>query len=188
MIERQQRDEVPAEELYARHGLKRVYYSAFSPIPHPDPSLPLIAAPLAREHRLYQADWMVRHYGYRADEVLAPGANLALDRDPKLDWALRHREFFPLDVNRAPREALLRIPGCGVKSVDRIVAIRRDHRLDLSDLRKLRVRVAKARPFLIAADHVPATAQLDSLAFGRAIDEPRQLELDLFGAASGVGP
>ncbi|HYE04197.1 MAG TPA: putative DNA modification/repair radical SAM protein [Planctomycetota bacterium] len=169
-----------AEELYARHGLKRVYYSAFSPIPHPDPSLPLVAAPLAREHRLYQADWMVRHYGFRADEVLEPGADLPLERDPKLDWALRHRGFFPVDVNTAPREALLRIPGCGVKSVDRIISIRRQHRLCLADLRALRVRVAKARPFLIASDHLPPTRELDALTLGTTSAQPRQLELDLF--------
>jgi putative DNA modification/repair radical SAM protein len=106
-----------ASRLYHDYGLKRVYYSAFSPYPNADPRLPLHAPALIREHRLYQADWLTRFYGFSADELTTPSdPNLALNLDPKLAWALRHRAFFPLDVNRAPREALLRVPGLGYKA------------------------------------------------------------------------
>src|SRR5690349_20522443 len=129
-----------AATLYDRFRLRRVYYSAFSPIPDASAVLPLVRPPLLREHRLYQADWMMRFYGYSAREVAGAaeeGGNLPLDMDPKLAWALKHRDVFPLDVNRAPREALLRIPGLGVKAVDRILAARVHRRLRLDDIGRL---------------------------------------------------
>jgi predicted DNA-binding helix-hairpin-helix protein len=97
--------------LYASYGLRPVYYSAFSPIPHASQSLPLQRPPLMREHRLYQADWLMRYYGFASEEILdeASDGMLDLDRDPKLAWALRNRALFPIDVNRAPRETLLRV-------------------------------------------------------------------------------
>ncbi|BAI95493.1 radical SAM protein [Sphingobium sp. TA15] len=148
-----------ASALYSRHGLRRVYYSAFSPIPSPSSVLPLKRPPLMREHRLYQSDWMMRFYGYSAQELESaadPATGcLPLDIDPKLAWALRHRDCFPVDVNRAPREALLRVPGLGVKAVDRIVASRRHRRLRLDDVARLTRSVAKLRPFLVAADWRP---------------------------------
>jgi putative DNA modification/repair radical SAM protein len=113
-----------ASTLYATHGLRRVYYSAFSPIPHADPRLPVKTPPLVREHRLYQADWLMRFYGFAADELTAVSENLSLDYDPKLAWALAHRELFPVDVNRASREQLLRVPGLGVRNVERILTVR----------------------------------------------------------------
>jgi putative DNA modification/repair radical SAM protein len=101
-----------ASSLYQKHKLRRVYYSAFSPIPHADGRLPGAAPPLVREHRLYQADWLMRFYEFRAEELTsAEQPNFDLNIDPKLGWALRHREFFPVDLNKAPREALLRVPG-----------------------------------------------------------------------------
>jgi putative DNA modification/repair radical SAM protein len=147
-----------AASLYDRFRLRRVYYSAFSPIPDASAVLPLVRPPLLREHRLYQADWMMRFYGFSSHEVAAataPGGNLPLDIDPKLAWALGHRHFFPLDVNRAPREALLRVPGLGVRAVDKILAARRHRRLRLDDVARLIVSIAKLRPFLIAADWRP---------------------------------
>ena len=112
--------------LYGSYRLKRVYYSAFSPIPDASRALPLSAPPLAREHRLYQADWLMRFYGFDVGEIVDKTAGmLSLDIDPKLAWALRHRDRFPLDVNRASREDLLRVPGFGTKAVDRIIATRR---------------------------------------------------------------
>jgi putative DNA modification/repair radical SAM protein len=116
--------------LYGAYDLKRVYYSAFSPIPHAASALPLKAPPLVREHRLYQADWLMRFYGFAADEITPPSAGgmLSLDVDPKLAWALAHEERFPVDVNRAPRELLLRVPGLGVKAVDRLLLARRVRR------------------------------------------------------------
>lgn len=148
--------------LYASYGLKRVYYSAFSPIPDASSRLPPQAPPLQREHRLYQADWLMRFYGFAADEIVpaAPDADgagglLRLDVDPKLAWALAHPERFPVDLNTAPRELLLRVPGLGVKAVDRLLASRRVRRLRADDLQRLRVPVRKVLPFVLTADHRP---------------------------------
>jgi len=147
-----------SESLYGAYRLKRVYYSAFSPIPHPSANLPAAAPPLAREHRLYQADWLMRHYGFDAGELLpAQGApNLSLDIDPKLAWALANRHRFPVDVNSAERETLLRVPGLGVRNVDRILAARTHRKLRYADLQRLRCNLGKARAFLIAADYRPS--------------------------------
>jgi putative DNA modification/repair radical SAM protein len=146
-----------ASALYASYTLKRVYYSAFSPIPEASRMLPLKAPPLMRENRLYQADWLMRFYGFDAEEILAGGTNgmLELGIDPKLAWALKHRERFPVDVNRAEREILLRVPGLGVKSVDRIVASRRHRTLRLEDIGRLTVSLKKLRPFIVTSDHCP---------------------------------
>ena len=111
---------VKASQLYDRFGLRRVYYCAFSPIPDASAVLPLKRPPLMREHRLYQSDWLMRFYGFKPAEVVdAAGADgmLPLDIDPKLAWALKFRESFPVDVNRAPKEQLLRVPGLGTKAV-----------------------------------------------------------------------
>ena len=124
--------------LYGSYRLKRVYYSAFSPIPDASRALPLSAPPLVREHRLYQADWLMRFYGFDVGEIVDEAAGmLSLDIDPKLAWALRHRERFPLDVNRASREELLRVPGFGNKAVDRIIATRRLTSIRSGDLARL---------------------------------------------------
>lgn len=150
--------------LYGSYKLKRVYYSAFSPIPDASHQLPLQAPPLVREHRLYQADWLMRFYGFNIDEITDPleGGMLPLDIDPKLAWALRHRGRFPLDVNRASREDLLRVPGFGVKTVERILAARDVTHLRAADLSRLKVPRNKALPFIILQDHKPAPHQLDS--------------------------
>jgi hypothetical protein len=103
-----------ASRLYDRQNLRRVYYSAYSPIPHGDERLPPRPPPLVREHRLYQADWLIRFYGYDARELTtSTEPNLDLLIDPKLAWALRHREVFPVDLNRAPKWKLLRVPASG---------------------------------------------------------------------------
>ena len=104
--------------LYAGYKLRRVYYSAFSPTPHPSSKLPPRPPPLRREHRLYQADWLLRFYGFEIDEILAGGREgmLDLDVDPKLAWALNHPERFPMDINRATRDELLRVPGLGTRT------------------------------------------------------------------------
>lgn len=146
-------------QLYGSYRLKRVYYSAFSPIPDASSSLPLQAPPLVREHRLYQADWLMRFYGFEAAEIAAPrGGMLALDVDPKLAWALAHPERFPVDLNRAPRELVLRVPGLGVKAVDRLLAARRVRRLRSDDLKSVHVPVRKVLPFVVLADHRPSKA------------------------------
>jgi putative DNA modification/repair radical SAM protein len=143
--------------LYGGYGLRRVYYSAFSPIPDSSTALPLSKPPLMREHRLYQADWLMRFYGFSAPEIgeAATGGMLDLAVDPKLAWALSRRELFPVDVNIAPREMLLRVPGLGVKSVDRILSVRRYRTLRLEDVARLCRGVDKVRPFIIALDWTP---------------------------------
>ena len=145
-----------ASDLYARHRLRRVYYSAFSPIPSASAALPARSAPLVREHRLYQADWLLRFYGFHVDELTTTAApNLDSTVDPKTAWALRHPELFPVDVNNAARETLLRVPGLGRSSVTRILNARKLHKLTLGHLRTLRVRLSIARPFIVAQDWRP---------------------------------
>ncbi len=143
--------------LYGGYGLKRVYYSAFSPIPDASANLPPVKPPLLREHRLYQADWLYRFYGFSIEEVTAarPDGMLDLAMDPKLAWALAHRGSFPVDVNAAARESLLRVPGFGVKTVNAILAARRHRRLRLDDLSRLRVPLRKARPWIVAEGWTP---------------------------------
>jgi putative DNA modification/repair radical SAM protein len=172
-----------ASTLYAKHRLRRVYYSAFSPIPHGDDRLPGQAPPLVREHRLYQADWLMRFYGFAAKELTTPATpNLDEKVDPKLRWALRHREFFPVDVNKAPREALLRVPGLGVRNVMRMLKIRRFHKLTLDDLSKLRVSLTKARPFIVTAEHNPEALRIDRDDLPQRVAAP-DVQLELFAAA-----
>ena len=143
--------------LYGGYGLRRVYYSAFSPIPDSSAALPLQKPPLMREHRLYQADWLMRFYGFSAPEIgeAATGGMLDLAVDPKLAWALNRREQFPVDVNIAPREMLLRVPGLGVKSVERMISIRRYRTLRLEDVARLCRGIDKVRPFITALDWTP---------------------------------
>ena len=170
--------------LYRNFGLRRAYYSAFSPIPHADPGLPLKKIPLLREHRLYQADWLMRFYGFSADELTTEDdRNLPLDRDPKLAWALRHREFFPIDVNKAGKTALLRVPGFGVRNVERILKIRRYRSLTLADLDKLKISVNRAKFFIVTADHNKAPQQIDSPTLGQRVIAPSNSQLSLFEAA-----
>jgi len=147
-------------QLYGAYRLKRVYYSAFSPIPDASASLPLKAPPLVREHRLYQADWLMRFYGFEAGEIASPrtGGMLRLEVDPKLAWALAHPEQFPVDLDRAPRELLLRVPGLGVKAVDRLLQARRGRSLRAEDLARLHVPVRKVLPFVVVAGHRPSRA------------------------------
>ncbi len=145
-----------ASELYSKQKLRRVYYSAYSPIPHADAQLPGHSPPLVREHRLYQADWLLRFYGFDVSElVVATNGNLDLAIDPKLAWALANRHRFPVDVNRAPREELLRIPGIGARTVGRILAMRPVKSLRIADLKRLRAAWNRARAFVITADHNP---------------------------------
>ncbi len=145
-----------ADHLYGSYKLRRVYYTGFSPYPEADARLPLKASPMMREHRLYQADWLMRFYGFGAAELTSEAEpELSLAEDPKSAWARRHPEFFPVDVNSAPREALLRVPGIGYKNVDRILRIRRYQKLALEHLRKLHVQLKNAAAYITATDHLP---------------------------------
>ncbi len=171
-----------AESLYQGFALKRVYYSAFSPIPDSPDSVPHAAPPLLREHRLYQADFLMRGYGYNAGELLSEAGNLALDIDPKLAWALANREVFPLDVNRAEPALLARIPGIGLRSVQRLVALRRERRIRYDDLVHMRCVLEKARPFIVTSDYRPADAGVRSGLLRERLREPQApLQMGLWG-------
>jgi len=172
-----------ASDLYLGQRLRRVYYSAYSPIPHADARLPGQSPPLIREHRLYQADWLMRFYGFDADEIVSSkDRNLSLDIDPKLAWALANRHFFPVDVNRASREELLRIPGVGVRSVNRILEIRKYQSLRTADLKKLRIAWKRAKVFIITSDDNSGTKDLDKLDLKAKVVSPVK-QLMLFDAA-----
>jgi putative DNA modification/repair radical SAM protein len=163
--------------LYNKYQLKRVYYSAFSPIPHADSRLPSKSPPLIREHRLYQADWLMRFYGYNASEIVSDThPNLELDIDPKTSWAIRNPNFFPIDVNKASRLQLLRIPGIGVRSVDKIIKVRRYTKVTLADLLKLRVVWKRAKAFTITADYNPSGTNYHNL---NTILRPPAMQLEL---------
>lgn len=168
--------------LYGGYGLRRVYYSAFSPIPDASNALPLTRPPLMREHRLYQADWLMRFYGFSAPEIgeAATDGMLDLAIDPKLAWALNRREQFPVDVNTAPREMLLRVPGLGVKSVDRIVAVRRWRALRLEDVGQLCRGVDKVRPFITALDWTPGGLTDAADLRARIAPDPAPVQMSLF--------
>ncbi len=171
---------VTSSNLYNNYRLRRVYYSAFSPIPDASKALPLVSPPLVREHRLYQADWLLRFYGFTVDDI-APAqsaqANLDLDVDPKTAWALRHREQFPVDLNSATRETLLRVPGLGVKTVDRLIELRRHKRLRFDDLTRLRVATRKVAPFVITLDHHPRRDSESSTLRNELLSRPQQADL-----------
>lgn len=169
------------QSLYKKQNLRRVYYSAYSPIPNADATLPVVRPALIRENRLYQADWLLRFYGFTAEELTTQAEpNLSLDHDPKTSWALQHRDFFPVDVNKASREALLRIPGIGARNADRIIVLRRHRRVKLEDLRKLRVSVARARYFVVTADHNPDIWKIDRTDLGDLLSPKKDKQLSLF--------
>ena len=144
-----------SESLYGAYRLRRVYYSAFSPIPDSTARLPLSKPPLVREHRLYQADWLMRFYGFDRAEIIGEDEDLDLAIDPKLAWALKNRGDFPVDLNVADRERMLRAPGLGVRSVDRMIEVRRFKSLALEDVRRLTRGIEKLKPFIVAADWTP---------------------------------
>lgn len=173
-----------ADHLYRGFKMRRVYYSAFSPIPSASSKLPLQAPPLVREHRLYQADWLLRFYGFKLNEITSSIAQnrgmFDLDVDPKLGWALRNRQEFPVDVNTADYEAILRIPGVGVTTAKRIVQQRRISRLRLQDLQKMRVSVEKVKPFVSTLDHLPAGPEVSSQALKIRLVNPAQQQMALF--------
>ena len=165
--------------LYAGYKLRRVYYSAYSPTPHPSSMLPPQPPPLRREHRLYQADWLLRFYGFDVDEIVAGGNDgmLDLEVDPKLAWALKHPEFFPLDINRASRDEILRVPGLGTRSVAAILKARRLGALRLDDLARLTTSVARVRPFVVTRDWHPTPAYESSALRARLARPPVQGDL-----------
>ena len=177
-----------AENLYQKYSLRRVYYSAYSPIPNADATLPIDKPSLVRENRLYQADWLLRFYGFKAQELLnAETPNLALDIDPKTAWAINHRAKFPVDVNTADRLTMLRVPGMGVKSVDRILQLRKFHKITLEDLKKLNVTMARAKYFVLTADYNPNVFLIDQLQLESRL-KPKAVQLSLFDTVTETTP
>jgi putative DNA modification/repair radical SAM protein len=168
-----------SDALYRTHRLRRVYYSAYSPIPDPSSELPAAPAPLLREHRLYQADWLLRFYDFTLPEISAATHDgmLDLSMDPKTAWALRHPAAFPVDVNRAAREQLLRVPGLGVKSVAKLLRMRRLQRLRLDHLVAVVPSLAKIQPFIVALDWKPRAPATPDAA--RSVSPTAQLALAL---------
>ena len=168
-----------AQTLYSAYRLRRVYYSAFSPIPQSPTGLPQRPPPMMREHRLYQADFLMRGYGFQAGELLPEGGgNLALDIDPKLAWALQHRELFPLDLNLAEPQMIARVPGIGVRNAKRIVELRRSRRIRYVDLARLRCSMDKIKPFIVTVDYRPQRDTLPSESLRRMMSEaPQQMSL-----------
>ena len=152
-----------SNHLYNKHQMRRVYYSAFSPIPDASQVLPLQPPPLLREHRLYQADWLLRFYGFSVQEISdgSEGGMLDLEVDPKLAWALRHREQFPVNINTAPLEMLMRVPGIGAIGANKIIQSRRFSKLRYEDLAKCRLSVKKIAPFIEVADYTPTSQVLE---------------------------
>ena len=136
-----------SEGLYRQFAMKRVYYSAYVPVGNPS-LLPMNPPDLIRENRLYQADWLLRFYGFTAEELLEPGQNFDPAVDPKSDWALRHPECFPVEINTAPYEMLLRVPGIGVKSAWRIARARETAKLHYEDLKRMKVVLRRAAHFI----------------------------------------
>lgn len=167
-----------AASLYGNYRLRRVYYSAFSPIPQSPNTVPFEAPPLLREHRLYQADFLLRGYGFEVGELLKGPGNLALDIDPKLAWALNNREHFPVDLNRAEPAMIARVPGIGVLSAKRLVALRREKRIRFDDLTRLRCALEKAKPFIVTQDYRPPQAGSESQLLRLQLTEtPAQMAL-----------
>ena len=168
-----------AQTLYGSYKLKRVYYSAFSPIPQSPGTVPLAPPPMQREHRLYQADFLMRGYGFKAGELLPAAGNLALDIDPKLAWALSHREHFPMDLNRAEETMIARVPGIGLRNAKRLVELRRLRQIRYADLTRLKCSMKKIAPFIVTADYRPASSTTASEVLRRSMAEhsPKQLDL-----------
>lgn len=167
-----------ASSLYKTQNLKRVYYSAFSPIPDSAPGVPSLAAPLMREHRLYQADWLQRFYHFSVDEIVSKETpHLDLDKDPKVSWALKHREFFPVNINTADKFQLLRVPGFGTRTVMRILASRRYQALRFEHLMRMRVPLNRAKYFIQTADKNNFLSHLER---SDLLLEKKPVQLNLF--------
>lgn len=166
-----------ASQLYAGYGLSRVYYSAFSPIPDSSALLPLKRPPLLREHRLYQADWLLRFYGFEVEEIAGPSGMLDLEVDPKLAWALANRGAFPVDVNKAERDLLLRVPGFGTKTVGRILDARRHGAIRYEHLAAMGAVMKTAKAFITLPGWSPRGLTDDAALRTRFAPAPVQLSL-----------
>jgi len=179
-----------ADYMYQKLALKRVYYSGYVPVLQ-DSRLPSLQSqvPVVRENRLYQADWLMRYYGFAPNEIVDERQPfLDLEIDPKLAWALRNSHLFPIDINQAPREMLLRIPGVGVRSVQKILMARKFQTLSYYDLKKMGVTLSRAKYFITCSGATPLAGTIDplrlrSLLLGQSHSKHKQLftgQLSLF--------
>ena len=189
------------QALYHNFGLKRVFYSAYVPV-NEDSHLPSLPGgpPLLREHRLYQADWLLRYYKFKADELLSPERpDFNIFLDPKCDWAIRHLEYFPVEINRADYDTLLRVPGIGYKSASRIVKARRHSTLDFADLKKIGVVLKRALYFITCSgrmmyrtkleeDYICRNLMGDKTQIPREIRESGYQQLSLFDTGLSTEP
>lgn len=176
------------EHMYKAYKLKRVYYSSYTPTNFDTSLLPYVQVPLIREHRLYQADWLLRYYGFTADEITGEDGNLSFDYDPKCAWALKHPEFFPVEVNTAPAEKLLRVPGMGVKSVYRILQARKYAKLSFDDLKRLRVTLKRAVYFITCGGKFMGTDDTVKIKLGLLTAEKHSgfQQLSMFGGDAAI--
>ncbi|MBP5466945.1 MAG: putative DNA modification/repair radical SAM protein [Clostridia bacterium] len=172
------------EFMYDKYKLKRVYYSSYSAVNTDNSLLPAVSVPLLREHRLYQADWLLRYYGFTADEITGNNGNLSMEYDPKCDWALRHMEFFPVEINRAPLDMLLRVPGIGLRGAYKIMQARRHAALDFSDLNKMRIVLKRAMHFITCKGKFFGAKLNDVSGLLSGIDAYRGEQLSLFSSTA----
>ena len=172
-----------SQSLYRKHALKRVYYSSYMPVVQ-DSLLPAKPAGALREHRLYQADWLLRFYGFSVEELLTEGENLSPEYDPKCAWALKNMHLFPVEVNRAPLEMLLRVPGIGGRSAQKIMQARRYTTLNFEHLKKMRVVLKRARHFITANGKFYGTENVNAVRGFLASEEAGRTaeQLSLFSA------
>ncbi|MBO5027436.1 MAG: putative DNA modification/repair radical SAM protein [Clostridia bacterium] len=171
--------------LYQKNGLKRVYYSSYVPVVR-DNALPDVGAGQLREHRLYQADWLLRFYGFSVEEIVGEGENLSMEYDPKCAWALRNMHLFPVEINRAPLETLLRVPGIGAKNAYKIMEARKYTTLRFEDLTKMRVALKRAKHFITCDGKFFGTENETAVRGLLAAAETQENaeQLDLFGMLS----
>ncbi|HHX77758.1 MAG TPA: putative DNA modification/repair radical SAM protein, partial [Firmicutes bacterium] len=177
-----------SESLYQNYGLKRVYYSAYVPV-NSSPYLPdSYRPPLLREHRLYQADWLLRYYGFNSGEIVNPGGNLELDLDPKCAWALNNLSFFPVEINKADYRVLLKVPGIGPKSARRIMAARRFGPLTFDALKTIGVVLKRARYFITCQGKYYGGNYLDSALLRETLTEKARDTLEAGGQLTLFSP
>lgn len=173
------------EALYRRIGLKRVYYSSYVPVVS-SPKLPTIGAGLLREHRLYQADWLIRFYGFDVNEICGEGENLSAEFDPKCHWALRNMHLFPVEINTAPLETLLRVPGIGARGAYRITEARKYGALDFDNLAKMRIILKRAKHFITCKGKFYGSESANAVTAALMLDgaRERQEQISMFSSHS----
>jgi predicted DNA-binding helix-hairpin-helix protein len=175
--------------MYRKFDLRRVYYSAYIPVVD-DPLLPTKTTGLLREHRLYQADWLLRFYGFTADELINDTENLATEYDPKCAWALKNMQFFPIEVNKASVEELLRVPGIGTKGAYKIVSARRHTTLTFDTLKKMRIVLKRAQHFITCDGKFYGSDDVEHVKFRLALAEQTETgeQLSLFSKLTTASP